>query len=189
MTTEEKKEMERLREEIDRLTKMNVSLAAASERLMERNDELERRLDTYYNVRMRVNWLKDLVRRHREMMANADLRDDDELLAVIEARIEGEDIPLPPEFGVKDVAELVGITQQRVLELYKKKTIYHSLDKYLDFLRLMRALRLLREHPGYSIEAIAHEAGFATVRTLNRKIQDALGVTPGEFRVINNPDS
>ena len=189
MTTEEKQEMERLREEVDRLTKMNVSLATASERLMTINNELYKRLDSFYNVRMRVNWLKELLHRHREMMANADLRDDDELLAVIEARIEGDDIPLPPEFGVKDVADLVGITQGRVTELYKKKTVYHSLDKYLDFLRLMRALRLLREHPGYSIEAIAHEAGFATVRTLNRKIQDALGVTPGEFRVMTNPDN
>lgn len=188
MTAEEKKEMDRLHEEIDRLTNMNVSLAKASERLMVRNDELERRLDTYYNVRMRVNWLKELVRRHREMIANADLRDDDELLAVIEARIEGEEIPLPPEFGVKEVAELVGVTQGRIVELYKKKTVYHSLDKYLDFLRLMRALRILREHPGYSIEAVAMDAGFNSVRTLNRKIQDALGITPGEFRVINNPD-
>ena len=178
-------EIERLHEEVDRLTKMNVSLAAGSESLMRRNIELYRRLDSYYNVRMRVNWLKDLIRRHREMIVNADLRDDDELLAVIEARIEGEDIPLPPEFGVKEVAELVGITQSRVTELYKKKTIYRSLDKYLDFLRLMRALRLLRDHPTYSIEAIAHDAGFGTVRTLNRKIQDAIGITPGEFRVMN----
>ncbi len=188
MTAEEKKEMDRLHEEIDRLTNMNVSLAKASERLMARNDELERRLDTYYNVRMRVNWLKDLIRRHREMMANADLRDDDELLALIEARIESEEIPLPPEFGVKDVAELVGVTQGRITELYKKKTVYHSLDKYLDFLRLMRALRLLRDHPNYNIEAVALEAGFANVRTLNRKIQESLGITPGEFRVMNNPD-
>jgi len=186
MTAEEKKEMQVLRDEVDRLTKINVSLAAASERLLLVNNELYKRLDSYYNVRMHVDWLKELVRRHRKMIANADLRDDDELLAVIEARIEGEDIPLPPEFGVKDVADLVGITQGRVIELYKKKTVYHSLDKYLDFLRLMRALRLLRDHPTYSIEAIAHEAGFATVRTLNRKIQEALGVTPGEFRVMND---
>lgn len=171
--------------EVDRLTKMKVSLAAGSESLMKRNMDLYRRLDSYYNVRMRVNWLKDLIHRHREMIANADLRDDDELLAVIEARIEGEDIPLPPDFGVKEVAELVGITQSRVIELYKKKTVYHSLDKYLDFLRLMRALRLLRDHPTFSIEAIAHDAGFGTVRTLNHKIQEALGVTPGEFRVMN----
>ena len=117
--------------------------------------------------------------------ATTGLQDDDELLAVIEARIEGDEIPLPPEFGVKDVAELVGITQGRVIELYKKKTIYHSLDKYLDFLRLMRALRLLRDHPTYSIEAVALDAGFGTVRTLNRKIQEAIGITPGEFRVMN----
>lgn len=180
-----RQEVERLHEEVDRLTKMNVSLAAGSESLMKRNMDLYRRLDSYYNVRMRVNWLKDLIRRHREMIVNADLRDDDELLAVIEARIEGDDIPLPPDFGVKEVAELVGITQKRVIELYKKKTVYHSLDKYLDFLRLMRALRLLRDHPTYSIEAVALDAGFGTVRTLNRKIQEALGVTPGEFRVMN----
>ncbi len=62
-------------------------------------------------------------------------------------------------FGVKDVAKLIGITQTRVAELYKKKTVYHSLEKYLDFLRLMRALRMLSEHPNYSIEAIAHEPG------------------------------
>ena len=192
MNTEEKKELEwlreevnRLREEVDRLTKMNVSLAAGSESLMKRNMELYRRLDSYYNVRMRVNWLKDLIRRHREVIANADLRDDDELLAVIEARIEGDDIPLPPDFGVKDVAELAGVSQGRIIELYKKKSVYHSLDKYLDFLRLMRALRLLRDHPDYSIEAVALDAGFGTVRTLNRKIQDAIGVTPGEFRVMN----
>lgn len=188
MTAEEKKEMERLRAEVERLTTMNVSLAAASERLLERNVDLYERMDSYYNVRMHVDWLKDIIRRHREYMANADLRDDDELLAMIEARIEGEDIPLPPEFGVKDVAELVGVTQGRVTDLYKKKTIYRSLDKYLDYLRLMRALRLLRDHPGYSIEAIAHDAGFATVRTLNRKIQDSLGITPGEFRVMTHPD-
>ena len=188
MTAEEKKEMELLRAEVERLTAMNVSLAAASERLLERNVDLYERIDSYYNVRMHVSWLKDIIRRHREYMANADLRDDDELLAMIEARIEGDDVPLPPEFGVKEVAELVGVTQGRVADLYKKKTIYRSLDKYLDYLRLMRALRLLRDHPGYSIEAIAHDAGFATVRTLNRKIQDALGITPGEFRVMNSND-
>ena len=51
-----------------------------------------------------------------------------------------------------------------------------------------KEVELLREHPSYSIDAIAHEAGYASVRTLNRKIQNALGVTPGEFRVMNNPD-
>ena len=33
-------------------------------------------------------------------------------------------------------------------EAFKKKTIYRTVDRYLDYLRLMRALRLLREKPG-----------------------------------------
>ena len=84
MTAEEKKEMERLRNEVDRLMAINVNLATATEQLVERNVDLYERLDRFYNVRMRVDWLKDLVRRHREMMANADLRNDDELLAMVE---------------------------------------------------------------------------------------------------------
>ena len=35
---------------------------------------------------------KKEMERLREMMANADLRDDDELFALVEARIEGENI-------------------------------------------------------------------------------------------------
>lgn len=41
--------MDRLRVEVERLTSMNVSLAAASERLLERNVDLYERMDSYYN--------------------------------------------------------------------------------------------------------------------------------------------
>ena len=185
---DEQQELEQLRQDGQRLTDENHELQDAILKLIARNMMLSDKLDIYYEVRRRVEWQKDLVRRHREYMAQADLRNDEELLALIEARIEGDNIPLPPEFGIKEVAEIVGTTQSRITSLYKEKTIYHSLDKYLDFLRLMRALRILKEHPGYSIEAIALDAGFASVRTLNRKIQEALGITPGQFRDINNPD-
>ena len=37
--------MDRLRAEVERLTSMNVSLAAASERLLERNVDLYERMD------------------------------------------------------------------------------------------------------------------------------------------------
>lgn len=188
MNEEEKRELEQLRAEVARLAEVNRNLVECTEKLIARNMLLAEHLDVYYEVRRRVEWLKDLVRKHREVMAQADLRDDEELLALIEARLEGEEIPLPPEFGLKEVAELVGTTQTRIISLYKEKTIYHSLDKYLDFLRLMRALRLLKDHPEYSIEAIAMDAGFNTVRTLNRKIQEALGITPRQFRDITNPE-
>ncbi len=188
MKENEQSELEQLRQKVEELTVQNKHLQEANEQLIARNMMLGEKLDIYYEVRSRVQWLKELVRKHRELVAQADLRDDEELLAVIEAQLEGDNIPLPPEFSVKEVAELVGTTQSRIIDLYKKKTIYHSVDKYLDFLRLMRALRMLKDNPNYSIEAIAHDAGFNTVRTLNRKIQESLGITPGVFRDITNPN-
>lgn len=188
MKENEQSELEQLRQKVEELTAQNKHLQEANEQLIARNMMLGEKLDIYYEVRSRVQWLKELVRKHRELVAQADLRDDEELLAVIEAQLEGDKIPLPPEFSVKEVAELVGTTQSRIIDLYKKKTIYHSVDKYLDFLRLMRALRMLKDNPNYSIEAIAHDAGFNTVRTLNRKIQESLGITPGVFRDITNPN-
>lgn len=187
MSEDENNKLSMLQQQVAELTMMNEHLRKANEQLIARNMMLAEKLDIYYEVRARIEWLKELMRKHRELMAHADLRDDEELLAIIEAKLEGDNIPIPPEFGVKEVAELVGTTQNRIIELYKQKTIYHSVDKHLDFLRLMRALRMLKEHPNYSIETIAHDSGFNTVRTLNRKIQESLGITPGEFRYISNP--
>ena len=135
-----------------------------------------------------VKLLKEQNAQLQEQVEKLDLRSDEELLAVIETRIESDEIPLPPEFGIKEVAELVGTTQTRIADLYKSKTIYHSVDKYLDFLRLMRALRILKEKPGYSIDAIAQDSGFNSVRTLQRKIQEAIGLSPGQYRDITNPE-
>lgn len=188
MNDNERKELEQLREEVILLRQQNKKLEEACETILTRNLMLSDHMDAYYEVRRRVEWLKELVRKHRELMQQADLRDDSELLAVIETRLEVDNIPLTPEFGLKDVAELVGTTQSRIVELYKKNTIYHSVDNYLNFLRLTRALRLLHEQQEYSIEAIAHEAGFNTVRTLNRKIQEVLGMTPRQFRDLAHPD-
>ena len=185
---EEVNEMEMLRQKVQQLTEENKQLIESNEELIARNMMLAEKLDIYYEVRRRVDWLKELIRRHRELMVQADLRDDEELLAIIEARVEEDNIPIPPESGLKEVAELVGTTQTRIADLFKQKTIYHSVDKFLDFLRLMRALRLLKENSNYSIEAIAQEAGFNTVRTLNRKIQEAIGITPRQYRDITNPE-
>ncbi len=189
MTTIEEKdrELEQLREEVQRLKESNRKLIEGSEQLLARNMMLSEKLDIYYEVRRRVEWQKELVHKHRELMAHADLRDDEELLAIIETRIEGDEIPLPPEFGLREVAELVGTTQQRIVNLYKQNTIYHTVDKYLDYLRLLRALQMLKEKPAYNIEAIAKDAGFNSVRTLHRKIMDSIGMTPGQFRDITNP--
>ena len=42
----------------------------------------------------------------------------------------------------------------------------------------------LQSQPSWGIAACAQEAGFAVVRTYNRKFLDILGMTPHEFREL-----
>jgi hypothetical protein len=114
MTKDEKEELEQLRAEVAQLKDANQRLIDGSEKLIARNMMLSEKLDIYYEVRRRIDWLKDLVRRHKEFMAQADLRNDEELLAIIETRLENENVTLTPEYGIAEVAQLVGTTQTRI---------------------------------------------------------------------------
>lgn len=57
-----------------------------------------------------------------------------------------------------------------------------------DEVRMLAALRLLREQPNYTIAVVAEEAGFANVRTLQRRIQDAIGMSPVDYRIMLTRD-
>ena len=54
--------------------------------------------------------------------------------------------------------------------------------------RAAEVLRLLREKPQYNIAAVAEEAGFGNVRTLQRRIQEVIGMTPVEYRAMLTRD-
>jgi transcriptional regulator GlxA family with amidase domain len=153
-------------------------------KLMNRNMQLGQMVDAYYDVRRRIEMLKDLVIRHKELLKEADLRDDDELMAVIETHLEENLSYTNPDFGLKELAELVGTTQTRIVELFRRSTLHKSLDDYLDYLRILRSMFLLQTQPSWSIAACAQEAGFTVIRSFNRKFQDAIGMTPHEFRLL-----
>lgn len=159
-------------------------LQEANVNLINRNMQLGQMVDAYYDVRRRIEMLKDLVIRHKELLKEADLRDDDELMAVIETHLEENLSYTNPDFGLKELADLVGTTQTRIVELFRRSTLHKSLDDYLDYLRILRSMFLLQTQPSWSIAACAQETGFTVIRSFNRKFQDAIGMTPHEFRLL-----
>jgi transcriptional regulator GlxA family with amidase domain len=128
--------------------------------------------------------LKELVVRHKELMRHADLRDDDELLALIETKLEEELPHENPDFGLQELAQMIGTSQTRIIEMFRRSKLHKSVDDYLDYLRVLRSMHYLQEKPSWSVAACAQQAGFSVVRTFNRKFQDALGMTPHEFRML-----
>lgn len=174
---EYEKQIEELKRRVDMLQRANLEL-------VNRNMQLGQQIDAYYDVRRRIQMLKDLVIRHKELMRQADLRDDDELMALMEARLE-EDYPHEnPDFGLKELAEFLGTSQTRLIDLFRRSPIHKTAADYLDYMRLLRSMYYLQSKPQWGIAACAQEAGFTVIRTFNRKFQDALGMTPHDFREL-----
>ena len=103
-------------------------------------------------------------------------------MAIIESRLETEHNYENPDFGVKELADMVGTSQTRILDLYKRSPLYKSVEDYLDYMRILRSMYYLMSKRDWNVAACAQEAGFAAIRSFNRKFQDAIGMTPHEYR-------
>ena len=187
-SSEEEKEIRQLKEknaalkqEIERLKDEIISLIG-------RNLELTEQLEEGTELRRRVDIAREIFEGNIERQRNADLLDDGQLMALLELRIEKDLSYTNPEFDAAALAEKMGVSKERLNRLFHKQTIYRTPDAYIDNLRLLTAMRMLRENPQYTIAVISDEAGFANVRTMQRRFQDAIGMTPVEYRLMTTRD-
>ena len=170
--------------ENDVLRQRVADLEKTNNELVIHNMQLSQQMDAYYDVRRRIHIYKELLARHTEFLRHADLRSDDELMAVIESRLELEKTYENPDFGIKELAEMIDTTQTRIMELFRNSPLYKSVEDYLDYLRILRSMYYLMSKREWNVAACAQEAGFSAIRSFNRKFQDAIGMSPHEFRKL-----
>ena len=184
----ENNELEQLRAENAALREEVSQLKDEMIRLVSRNLDLTERFEDDVDLRRRVQVAREIFDGNIERQRNADLQDDGQLLALIEMRVEQDMLHQDPNFDTAALARLLGVSQERLSRLFHKQTIYRTPDAYIDNIRLLSAMRLLREEPNYNIAVIAEEAGFGNVRTMQRRFQDAVGMTPVEYRLMMTRD-
>ena len=172
------------KEENDALRQRVADLEKTNNELVIHNMQLSQKMDAYYDVRRRIHIYKELLARHTEFLRHADLRSDDELMAVIESRLEMEKTYENPDFSIKELAEIIDTTQTRIMELFRNSPLYKSVEDYLDYLRILRSMYYLMSKREWNVAACAQEAGFSAIRSFNRKFQDAIGMSPHEFRKL-----
>ena len=183
------------KEEIKQLQDENAFLKGEVERLKDelvrmvsRNLDLSERLEYDVELRRRTEVAREIMEGNIERQRNADLRDDGQLMALIEMKVENDHPHLKPDFDSVALAEMLGVSQARLAQLFRHQTIHRTPDAYIDNLRTLAALRLLREKPNYTIAVVAEEAGFSNVRTLQRRIQEAIGMSPVDYRLMLTRD-
>ena len=184
-----------MKEDLKKLQEENAFLRGEVERLKDelirlvsRNLDLSERLEGDVELRRRTEVAREIMEGHVERQRNADLQDDGQLMALIEMRVEKDRPHLKPDFDAAALAEMLGVSQARLNQLFRKQTIHRTPEAYIDNLRTLAALRLLRDQPNYSIAAIAEESGFTNIRMLQRRIQDAIGMSPVDYRLMLTRD-
>ena len=170
-------------EEVRELRESLAKLQEENSQLISRNLQMSEQLNIWYELRQRVNWLKEELDNNQRMTLKADMADDAELLAIIENRLEQEPSMVNGDFDAVQLAQMLGVSQNRLIRLFRNTT-YKSADDYLDYIRLIRGLQMLREHPEYGIASVSEDAGFNSVRTFQRKCNEAVGMSPVEFRML-----
>lgn len=184
-----------MKEDLKKLQEENAFLRGEVERLKDelirlvsRNLDLSERLELDVELRRRTEVAREIMEGHVERQRNADLQDDGQLMALIEMRVEKDRPHLKPDFDAAALAEMLGVSQARLNQLFRKQTIHRTPEAYIDNLRTLAALRLLRDQPNYSIAAIAEESGFTNIRMLQRRIQEAIGMSPVDYRIMLTRD-
>lgn len=182
------KEIKQILAENERLRADNARLQSEMIRLVNRNLNLSEQLEEDVELRRRAEVAEQLMKENIERQRNADLQDDGQLLALIDLRLEEKRSHLNPDFDTKQLAELLGVSQERLIRLFRNKSIYRTPEAYIDNLRTINAMRMLRTQHNYSIAAIAEASGFNHVRTLQRRIMDVTGMTPADYRALFTRD-
>lgn len=188
-------DIKKLKAEVERLTAENEDLKQQLlytqqqfVRLMSHNLDLAERLEGDMEMRRRVDVATEMMQGNVERMQNADLRDDAQLMAIIELKVEQEGLHQDPDFDAEALAKLVGVSPHRLNTLFRHQTMHRTPEAFIDNLRLLAAMRLLRDKPNYNIASIAEDAGFKHVRTMQRRMVEVIGMTPAEYRALYTRD-
>ena len=107
------KEIKQMQAEIERLKADNERLHSEMIRLVSRNLDLSERLEADVELRRRTEVARTLMKENVERQRNADLQDDSQLLAILDLRLEEKRYHLNPDFDSRQLAELLGISQER----------------------------------------------------------------------------
>ncbi len=119
----------------------------------------------------------------REQLRRYKMSDDDKQLFVLMDRLVVRDkLFLNPNLNREDLMNLLGIDKNRFGKMMSHYCSATNASSYISAKRAEYAAVLLRQHPEFTVAAIAEMCGMNNTVTLNRVFKQLFGVTPSEYR-------
>jgi len=107
---------------------------------------------------------------------------DEQLMGWIDAQIESLGLYKDPNVTLKEISKALGLTQRRITQAIKTRREDNTLAEYLNAKRLLEGCRLLVEQPNWTVDAVAHEAGFGGTTTFRTIFRNRFGMSPKQYR-------
>lgn len=99
----------------------------------------------------------------------------------MESMLVGQKLFLKTGFGRDDLVSMTSINKNDLGPLLRKYTDADNLNDYLNGLRIEYSIKLMKEKPFLSIDAIAEEANFNSRSTFYRAFVKVCGITPAQY--------
>ena len=106
---------------------------------------------------------------------------DQALFRDIDRRITEEELFLDPGFGRDDLVRLTGLDKNR-LPAFIQQFAGTNIPGYINAKRMEYAADMMRQHPGYTLNAISEACGIMSPATFIRNFKAAFGMAPSDFR-------
>lgn len=113
----------------------------------------------------------------KEEAEETSVETDSHLFKRMEQIIKEEKLFLNPDLNRQDILNRLPIDKNRFAKIMQENS-QTTLPQYLSNLRIKYAINQLKEHPNYTIQAIADESGFSNLRSFQRIFKAKTGMTP-----------
>ena len=81
-----------------------------------------------------------------------------------------------------DLCRVMGVNRTTFSRIIAEHSGCQNLADYLNRKRMTEAIRLMHQHPNYTLQAIMEECGYTNKMTFSRVFRSAYGMPPSEYR-------
>ena len=90
-----------------------------------------------------------------------------------------------PDINISEALQEMGISATALNFYLEQHTPVDNYRRWLPYLRIEEAKRIMAEHPEYTLEAIAADCGYANKSSLSHAFKQQVGMTPAVWAAEN----
>ena len=177
---------------IDQVKESDKQQASAQQTLYEKEHELlkteeqlkkaQEEISSMMRQASQTERTNQLLQQEINDVTNVADMTDEQFMGWIGAQIESQGLYRSPNVTLKEISKVLSLTQRRISQAIKTRREDNTLAEYLNAKRLLEGCRLLVEQPNWTIDAVAHEAGFGGTTTFRTIFRNRFGMSPKQYR-------